>query len=75
MKDGKKKDEDGKEKNRRDIPEFKYLSYMLNKNGGNQGQVRNLKRKVWGIKKRWFRKDFKRRMWLSNHVVLGVLGD
>lgn len=29
-----------------EISEFKYFGYVLNKNGGNQGQVRNLKRKA-----------------------------
>lgn len=52
-----------------EVKEIKYLGYMLQRNGRNEGQIRELKRKanivmrvVWGIGERKFRDDFKRRM-------------
>lgn len=63
-----------------EVKEIKYLGYMLQRNGRNEGQIRELKRKanivmriVWGIGERKFRDDFKRRMWLFRRLVVGVL--
>lgn len=43
MEEEKKKD---RKKKIEEILEFKYFDYVLNKNGGNQGQIKNLKRKA-----------------------------
>jgi len=50
------------------------------RNGEDKGQIKDLKKKtnivmrqVWGLGKRRFRDDFKRRMVLFRYLVLGVL--
>jgi len=52
-----------------EVLEFKYLDYVLKKNGGDDRQIRELKkkgnivmRKVWGLGERLFKDDFKKRM-------------
>lgn len=62
------------------MKEFKYLGYVVKKNGGQKGQIRELKKKgnvvlkqVWGLGERRFRDDFKRRMMLFKYLVLGVI--
>lgn len=49
--------------------EFKYLGYVLQKNGGQEAQIRERRKKaaaimgqVWGIGKRRFGKDWGRRL-------------
>jgi len=53
------------------VSEFKYLGYVLKKNGGDDGQIRKLRkkgniimRKVWGLRERIFKDDFRRRIML-----------
>jgi len=63
-----------------EVSEFKYLGYVLNKNGGDDGQIRELKkkgniiiRKIWGLGERIFKDDFRRRMMLFRYLVMGVI--
>ncbi|KAL6418193.1 hypothetical protein ACFW04_012282 [Cataglyphis niger] len=84
----------GKEKNVRDgkrsiedkrgieeIKEFTYLCYAMQKNGGQEAQIRDRLKKsaavmghVWGIGKRKFKNDWGRRLWLSDKLVWMVMG-
>jgi len=50
------------------------------KNGGDDGQIRDLKKKgnivmrrIWGLGERLFKDDFRRRMMLFRYFVLGVI--
>lgn len=62
-----------------EVKEFNYLEYVLQKNGGQEAQIREKERKaavmgqVWGIEKR-FRKDWGRRLWLFDRLVWTVMG-
>lgn len=63
-----------------EVKEFKYLGYVVKKNGGQEGQIRKLKKKgnvvlkqMWGLGERRFRDEFKRRMMLFKYLVLGVI--
>jgi len=63
-----------------EVSEFKCLDYVLKKNRGNDGQIRELKkkgnivmRKVWGLGERIFKDDFRRRMMLFRYLVIGVI--
>jgi len=54
-----------------EVREFKYLGYVLQRNGGQEAQVRDrIKRaaagmgKIWGLGKRMFGGDWGRRLWL-----------
>jgi len=62
-----------------EVSEFKYLGYVLKKNGG-YGQIRELKnkgnivmKKVRGLGERIFKDDFKRRMMLFRYLVMGII--
>jgi len=62
------------------VSEFKYLSYVLKKNGGNDGKIRKLKkkgniimRKVWDLEERLFKDDFRRRMMLFRYLVMEII--
>lgn len=63
-----------------EVKTFKYLGYVVKKNGGQEGQIKELMKKgnvvlqqVWGLGERRFRDDFKRRMMLFKYLVLGVI--
>jgi len=56
------------------VSEFKYLGYILKKNGRDDGQIRELKKKgnivmkkVWDLGKRIFKDAFRRRMMLFRY--------
>jgi len=60
------------------VSKFKYLNYVLNNNGGDDGQIRELKKKdnivmrrVWDLGERLFKDDFRKKMMLF--LVLGVI--
>lgn len=68
----------GRKENRGGL--FKYLGFLLKKNGDEEGHVRDTARKVnivmkkvWVVGERWFRGDFKRRMWLFRCLVAGLV--
>lgn len=63
-----------------EVKEFKYLGYVMKENGGQEGQIKESKKKgnivlkqVWGLGERRFRDDFKRRIKLFRYLVLGVI--
>lgn len=63
-----------------EVKEFKYLGYVMMRNGGQEAHVRDRVRKagvimkqVWGISKRTFGKDWMRRMWLFERLVWTVI--
>lgn len=65
-----------KEKRIVEIKEYKYLGYVVQRNGGQEAQVEDrvkraaaIVRQVWGIGKRRFREDWSRRIWLFNRLV------
>jgi len=69
-----------KRKRIEEVSEFKYLGYVLKKNGGDDRQIKKLKkknnivtRKVWGLEEKLFKDDFKRRMILFRYLVIGVI--
>jgi len=69
-----------KEKRIEEMPEFKYLDYVLKKNGGDDGQVRELKtkgniviKKIWDLGERIFKDDFRRRIILFRYSVMGII--
>jgi len=71
-----RKDGDGKG----EVSEFKYLGYVIKKNGGDDGQIRELKRKgnivmrrIWGLGERLFKDDFRRKMMLFRYLVMRVI--
>lgn len=60
--------------------EFKYLSYTVKENGGQEAHIRERRRmaaiamrEVWGIGKRMWRKDWERRIWLFDTLVWTVM--
>lgn len=64
-----KKDWKWKGKRIEEVNEYKYLGYVLQKNGGQEAQIRKRRRKasaimgqIWGIGKRKFGKDWDRRL-------------
>jgi len=64
-----------------EVREFKYLGYTMMQNGGQEAHIRERRRKaalvmreVWGIGKRLWGKDWKRRIWLYDTLVWTVLG-
>jgi len=64
-----------------EVQEFKYLGFILNKNGNCKDQIRELRRKgrmaakkVWGLGERICRNDFKRRWNLFKYLVQSVMG-
>lgn len=63
-----------------EVKEFKYLGYVVKENGGQEGQIKESKKKgnivlkqVWGLGERRFRDDFKRRIKLFRYLILGVI--
>lgn len=63
-----------------EVKEFSYLGYKLQRNGGQEGQIKERIRKaavvmgqVWGLGKRRFGKDYGRRLWLFDKLVWTVL--
>jgi len=63
-----------------EVTEFKYLGYIIKKNGEDDGQIKELKKKgnivmrrVWGLGERLFKENFRRRMMLFRYLVLGVI--
>lgn len=63
------------------MKEFQYLGYRIQRNGGQETQVKYRVRKavavmgqIWGIGKRRFEKDWGRRLWLLDRLVWTVLG-
>lgn len=55
----------------KEVKEFRYLSYTLQRNGGQEAHIKErikraavIMREVWGIGKRKFGKDLCRRLWL-----------
>lgn len=64
-----------------EVGEYRYLGYKLQRNGSQEGQVRERVEKaasvmgqVWGIGKRKFGKDWGRRIWLFDALVWTVAG-
>ncbi|XP_039312991.1 uncharacterized protein LOC120359478 [Solenopsis invicta] len=64
-----------------EVKEYKYLGYMFQRNGGQEAQIRDrvakaaaVKGQVWGIGKRRFGRDWKRRVWLFDTLVWTVMG-
>jgi len=62
-----------------EVSEFKYLDYVLKKNGGDDGQIRELKkkdnivmRKVCGLGERIFKDDIRRKM-LFRYLLMEVI--
>jgi len=60
-----------KRKRIEELSEFKYLGYVQKKNGGDDGQIIEVKqkgnivmKKVWGLGERIFKDDFRRRIML-----------
>jgi len=63
-----------------EVKEIKYLGYVLQKNGGQEAQIRERAKKaaaimgqVWGIGKRRFGRDWGRRLWLFDRLVWTVM--
>jgi hypothetical protein len=63
-----------------EVKEFTYLGYRLQRNGGQEAQVKERIKKaamvmaeVWGIGKRRFGKDWTRRIWLFDRLVWTVM--
>jgi len=64
-----------------EVSTFKYLGYVFQRNGGQEGQVRDrVKRgmaamgQVWGIGKRKFGGDWGKRLWLFDSLVWPIMG-
>jgi len=63
-----------------EVKEFKYLRYILQKNGGQEVHIKDRVKKaaagmgiIWGLGKRRFRGDWGRRIWLFDKLVWTVL--
>lgn len=61
--------------------EFRYLGYIIKRNGDQKEDVRDRVKKaatimgqVWGIGKRRFRRDWGRKVWLFDKLVWTILG-
>ncbi|XP_011881792.1 PREDICTED: golgin subfamily A member 6-like protein 1 [Vollenhovia emeryi] len=64
-----------------EVKEFKYLGYTMQKNGGQEAHIREVTKRataamgqVWGIGKRKFGGDWKRRMKLFVALVRSIMG-
>ncbi|KAL6418256.1 hypothetical protein ACFW04_012239 [Cataglyphis niger] len=64
-----------------EVKEFFYLGYVMQRNGGQEAQIKDRLRKgaavmsqVWGIGKRKFKNDWRRRLWLFDKLVWTVMG-
>ncbi|XP_071650744.1 uncharacterized protein [Temnothorax longispinosus] len=80
---GRKKKYDWRWKGKKleEVKEFKYLGYTMKENGGQEAHIRERRRKaarvmreVWGIGKRMWKKDCKRRTWLYDTLIWTVMG-
>ena len=65
-----------KGKEMEEVKEFTYLGYKMQRNGGQEGHIKERIKKaaavmgqVWGIGKRRFGKDWGRRLWLFDKLV------
>nr|XP_034194024.1 uncharacterized protein LOC117610565 [Osmia lignaria] len=63
-----------------EVDQFKYLGYVFRRNGGSELQVKDrikkagiAMRQVWGIGKRRFGKNWKRRIWLWDKLVWTII--
>jgi len=63
-----------------EVAEIRYLEYMVRRNGGDEGQIKDIKKKtnivmrqVWELGERRFKDDFRRRMVLYRYLVLEVM--
>jgi len=63
-----------------EVKEIKYLCYKLQRNGGQEAQMKDrlvrgaaMLGQVWGIGRRRFGGDWKRRMWLFDKLVWTVM--
>lgn len=67
------------------VKKFKYLGYVIQRNGEQEAQIRDKVKRaaaimegVWGIGKRRFGKDWGRRIWLFDRIFdvdsVGVRG-
>lgn len=63
-----------------EVEEYKYSGYVMSKNGGDEGQIRSLKKKanvvmkqVWELGEHRFRDDFRKRMMLLKYLMLGIM--
>ncbi|XP_046142799.1 uncharacterized protein LOC123988066 [Osmia bicornis bicornis] len=63
-----------------EVGQFKYLGYVFKRNGGSEAQIKDrmikagvVMRQVWGIGKRKFGKNWKRRIWLWDKLVWTVI--
>jgi len=64
-----------------EVREYKYLGYKMQRNGGQESHIKERVAKaaaimgqVWGIGRRRFGKDWKRRMWMFDRLVWTVAG-
>lgn len=64
-----------------EVKEFRYLGYVLQKNGGQEVHIKNrIKRattvmgQVWGIGKRKFGREWGKKLWLFDRLVWMVVG-
>lgn len=64
-----------------EVKEYRYLGCIFQRNRGKEAQVKDrVKRsavimgQVWGIRKRKFRGDWRRRLWLFNRSIWTVMG-
>ncbi|KAL6421353.1 hypothetical protein ACFW04_014690 [Cataglyphis niger] len=64
-----------------EVKEFSYLDYVMQRNGGQEAQIRDRLRKsvavmsqIWGIGKRKLKNDWGRRLWLFDKLVWTVMG-
>jgi len=63
-----------------EVKEFRYLGYVLQRNGGQEAQIRDRVRRaaagmgqIWGLGKRRFGSDWGRRIWMFDKLVWTVL--
>lgn len=62
-----------------EVTEFKYLGYVMRRNGENESEIRELKKKanvvrqIWGTGEYRFKDDFRRRMILFKYFVLRIV--
>lgn len=69
-----------KEENLEEVNEFKYLGYLIQRNGEPTAHINELAKKasivmksVWGLGERKFKEDSWRRLWMFEHLVLSVM--
>src|SRR5436190_16029940 len=64
-----------------EVKQFTYLGYVVQKNGGQEGHIKERVRRgaavmgqVWSIGKRRFKNDWGKRLWLFDALVWSVMG-